>query len=154
MIVLAVDFEQTVGLGSLLVGLLVAFVGLVVLFYGARWRAAYTIAATQAEELRKALNDERGRAERAEARERESLVVLADQKQTISRLEALPDLSKILEFLAKQEEGATVRTRDAVAAVESFLAVHEERAQDRHESQIAVLSGLAAHLEKMKKANG
>lgn len=152
--ILAVDFEQTVGLGSLLVGLIVAFVGLVILFYGARWRAAYTVAATQADELRKALGDERGRAERAETRERDSLRILAEQKQTITRLESLPDLSRILDYLAKQEEGAVVRARDAVAAVESFLAVHEERAQDRHESQIAVLSGLAAHLEKMKKANG
>jgi hypothetical protein len=151
-LIYAVDYSETIGLGTILLGALVALTGLAVLFYGVRWKSAYAVASTQAEELRKALNDERERAERAEGRERESLKLLAEQKRTIARLESLPDLSKILEFLGRQEDTAAKRTADALSVVDQLLTAHEERAVERHDGQIAVLSGLAANMERLVKS--
>lgn len=124
---IAIQFESTVTLGAALLGVLIAVGTVSRLLYGAKYRTAYEVAHATAEELRKALLDEKARVERLEvvlAAERDRLKHAAE---AIARLEALPDL------------GALVRILDQ----------HESRAQERHERTAAVLTALVERVEKL-----
>jgi len=129
--------------GSLIVGTIVAAAGLAVLAYGARWKSAWQVASTQANELRKALDDERSRGDRLEARLNEAMSVIAEQKEAITRLEQLPNLETLVRFMdestRRAEQEAQARTRDGVREVVQRIERHEELSAQRHLTLIKTL---------------
>ena len=152
---LAIDWSSTIGLGSVVVGIVVALAGLAVLGYGARWKAA----ATASEAGMKAERDTReafkARADRLEielretrARNEELAHLIGEQKKTIARLEALPNLERVVNLMAEQQERADVRATErlqrGLTAVEDMVDArvtdHEKFARERHEQLLAALS--------------
>lgn len=89
---LQTTFRDTITLGSVMVGVLVALGGLAVFFYGVRWKSAYLVAEANAEAWHST-------ADRLE----EELKHLRDEvralRSRISELEGLPDVSSVLEAI-------------------------------------------------------
>jgi hypothetical protein len=153
-----VDFTHTITLGSLIVGVIVGLAGLAVLAHGARWKANYEIERARADSLdegREAYEKRSRRLEQelkeAQAQSIELAQVLGDAKETIARLEQLPNLERVIGLMAetsrRQDAEADRRLAVGIENVERFvqieLAGHEKRAQERHEAQLGVLTLLS-----------
>jgi crotonobetainyl-CoA:carnitine CoA-transferase CaiB-like acyl-CoA transferase len=108
-----------------------------VLLYGAgmlrtrateRWRDLYTLADAERKELRDEL---------AAARS-----VLAEQGETIAKLDALQMPVRVVESLREATEQASLRQAEILDQYRH----HEKRAQDRHEGTLNVLNLIADRL--------
>lgn len=154
---LAVQFTSTITLGALIIAAAGGAATLAWFGYGVRWKSAWEVASTQATELRKALNDEVERSQRLEDRLHEALDVIGEQKRTIERLEALPNLERLVTLMSdtaeRQDRHARERLTEALqdvrTSVGAEIAVHEALGQDRHEALIAALAGIAATMTKI-----
>jgi hypothetical protein len=153
----AATFTSTITLGSIILGIVVGAAGLSAFFYGVRWKSAWQVASAQAEELRRALDDERNRAERLEERLDEavkqlalSLQQLADAKEAIERLSALPNLERVVKLMADTAERAEHRAQQRLAGALDQLAQRaaetERRAEERHRLMINLLEMVAERL--------
>ncbi len=124
----AIHFTDTITLGSVILGCAVAFGVLVAVVRGVRWRVAAEVSSAAADELRKALADEKALSADREQRALDQLTQARGQldkaQQTIARLESLPDLARVV----------------------SLLDSHEVRAQERHESVVQVLQALTERI--------
>lgn len=121
---LDVGFQNTVTLGSAVLGIMGAVAVIVGLIYGVRYKVAYEAASAAADELRKAIADERDRVGRLEGIIAQTREQLTSAQTTISRLEQLPNLAAIVALIDK----------------------HEVRAQERHEATTEVLTALTARI--------
>lgn len=164
------QFERTISLGAAIIALLLMIGTLVGIFYGVRYKVSYETAASRAAQLSEWLDEAQEREARVEQRLAEALekvaectAALADAQATIARLEAMPDVSKVVEKMGEvavqQDAAASRRLEHALANVaERFvvlersqreeLARHEERAVVRHEAIVASLEKVADGLEK------
>lgn len=144
-------FSNTITLGSVIVGVLTGSAGLAVFGYGVKWKSAWQVASSQAEELRKALSDERERSDRCDATLREAHEREIEYRETIEKLSALPNLTKVIEVMAetshRQDDHADRRLAAGMELVQTFVrkefGVHDERAQERHEATVEALHAIA-----------
>lgn len=117
--------HETFAVAGVVLGVVAAFGLIAASIFGVRYKVAYQAENAAAESLRESLDDERGRVKRQE----EALSSVRDQlkhaNDTVARLEALPDLARIVKIL------------DA----------HELRAQERHEKTASVLTALVERVE-------
>lgn len=142
----AVDWSSTITLGSLIVGILVGFAGLVVLGYGARWKAAFESEKVVAESYRDGREAFQARADRLEielretrARNDELAELIGEQKKTVARLESLPNLERIVQVMADTAERADTRAAERLETAlvrvgEMFhevIDLHDGRAEER-----------------------
>lgn len=148
--VAAATFTSTITLGSMILGLVVAVAGLAAFFYGVRWKSAWQVASAQAEELRRALDDERQRAERLEDRLADALGQLADAKEAIERLSALPNLERVVKLMSDTAERAERRAQQrlgvALEQLTKQMSDAELRAEERHRKALLVLDLIAERL--------
>lgn len=164
---IGVHFADTITLGSIFIGLLLGLFGLFVFAYGARWKAAYEAEHAAAASLKDGREAFQLRAERVEAELKESMAqrdkslqLIGEQKATIAKLEALPNLARIVEIMGetsvRQDAAADQRVELAITSIESYvaeqLAHHEARAQDRHDAQMGVMEAIADKLNEGKAA--
>lgn len=120
-------FTDHITLGSILVGLILGIIGVFnIIAGGQRWRSVY-----EAEKERREQTDAR----LLEVSARETAL-----KAHVARLEALPDLAGILREIGAVE--SIVRER--------FLEL-EQKAQERHEAQLAVNSAMLRALSDILK---
>lgn len=106
---LFVSWQATVTLGSVLVGALIGLCTLAFLGYGARWKTNYETEKATSESLREGRDAFQAKAERLEG----ELAVCRDQ---LTKLEATRSLEPVL------------------AAILDGFQEHEQRAQERHET--------------------
>lgn len=143
-------FTNVVTLGSLIVGGLVTISGLAIFLYGVRWKSAWRVASTQAHELRLALDDERDRADRAQKREmaaverlEAALRDLAECRATTERLEALPNLERVINLMAQTAERSEER-------FQARISEHDRLAEERHRDIIAAVRDVTAALQALE----
>jgi hypothetical protein len=152
--VLSVEYTNTVNLGAILLGVLLSLAGLAVLAYGARWKSAFTVASTQAEELRKALLDERESRRGAEERSRDLLEIITGLKTENERLAQLPNLERVLKLMhetaASQDKIAQQRLERGMEQIEKMFSAemrtHDADAGRRHDALVEVLGSVEAHM--------
>jgi hypothetical protein len=123
-----VEFTDTITLGSVIIGSVVAIAGLFGISRGVKWRVAAEVSSSAADELRKALSDEKeisaSRETRLVEEARAAREALTAAQATITRLESLPDLARVV----------------------ALMDAHEVRAQERHESVVQVLKALTERI--------
>jgi DNA-binding transcriptional regulator YbjK len=151
----AVTFQDSISLGTLLVMLVLGVAGVIGLVYGGRYRIAYEAASAAAKELREALRDAHDRLD-------EALRELGDAKEVIQRYEQLPNMERIVTLMTEQaerqdnrfsarleesERRADIRAGEAVKGVVASLEQHEIRADQRHAKTIGALAEITRHLE-------
>lgn len=155
----AVNFSSTITLGSVILGALLAAAGLVILGYGARFRAAYEAEKLVSGSYLDGRNAFQARADRLEmqlgetqARNDELADLIGEQKKTIARLENLPNLERIVQVMAetstRQDSAASERLRDGLTQVgemvRTAIATHDHAAELRARSIVAAIEAAAA----------
>lgn len=108
----AVHVTDTITLGSIIVGILLGLAGLATLGYGARWKAAAQVAEENARVSAEGREAYRLQAERLHGE-------LGSEREHVARLESTRSLEPVL------------------AAVLDGFSAHEQRAQERHEMNMA-----------------
>lgn len=141
----AVEWSSTVNIGAIALGLLVALSTVVAVSYGARYKVVAEAASAAARELRSALDDALARGERQDRALCEQSQRLEEQAHVIERLEHLPNLERVVNLMAEEAKRADDRATKLLHEV-------EERAQKRHEAQIAALAGIAETLEQIHRS--
>lgn len=162
MAVAAVELQAVFNLVSGLLTL-AALAGVI---FGVWYRAAYQAEKSTADAWKSGREAQHARAERLDRELATCRGEITELREAVARYEALPNLERIMQWLNEDRDrqdklaqermtGAMERVEQAFAShegrVETRFAKHEERAQERHESQIAVLSGIAAHLERLNR---
>lgn len=148
----AVNFTNTITLGGLIIMGLVGITGLAVLGYGAKWKSVATVTGVQADELRKAFEDEKSRAERLYDRLTDMVAERNELTLRIARLEERPNLDKLVEILQLQSTEAEHRTTSAVEAlmekIDERFEASDKRHEQRHQEVGATLTRAAEALER------
>jgi len=151
--------STTISLGSIIVGILVAAGTLVAVIYGAKWKVTGEAAIALAEARGETIKDAKDREHELQAALHTSKEANAQMRQSIERLEALPNLARILEVMAasatSSDEAAEQRAAHAINDVKRFteelISQHETKAQERHDQQLAQGKEL---LEALRQLNG
>lgn len=157
-LVAAVEFENTVTLGAAIIALCTGLAALIGIFYGVRYKTSFHAAEAAAGAWKEGAEAQAARADRLEADLAEALLLIGEQKEAIARLEALPNLTKLVEFMAESTKQADAaageRVRRAIATVEDILASaaeeHERNARKRNEALLAELRALKPSTRKEK----
>jgi hypothetical protein len=162
----SIDYKHTITLGSIILGIIVGLAGLVVFAYGARWKAAYEAEHAVVDSLMEGREAYKLRADRLEDEliERHRQLVscteaIGEQKQTIARLEALPNLSIVIDKMAestKRADGAAAeRLAGALDKVGELLdaqwRAHEEHADRRANELLAEIRLNRERIEEVKE---
>lgn len=155
MIALAIHLTNTITLGAVIISAALGVASLATFGYGVRWKAAAQVGEATAQVLREGREAFKDRGDRLERDLRDSQEALractemiGEQKETIARLEALPNLQRILQTMGEQsvraDAAADVRVEGALGRLETFvgesLSGHERRAQERHEAQMDLMA--------------
>lgn len=158
---LAIEVTSTITLGAIIISAALGIASIAVFGYGVRWKAAAQISEATATVYAEGREAYKERSERLEVELRESsealracTQALGESKETIARLEALPNLQRILETMGEQsvhqDAAADVRVEEALGRLETFmdqtLTGHEKRAQDRHDAQMELLATMVEKL--------
>lgn len=127
----ALEWANTINAGAALVGILV--VGLFVFTTirdrsTRRWRELYDLADAERKELTNDLEEARK--------------VIAEQKETMARLEALQIPAQVVQSLHDSADAAYKRQMQII----SLLEKHEQRAETRHKAMLNVLDMIAEKL--------
>lgn len=152
---LAASYSNSITLGAVLIGVLVAG-GIAYL----RIRAGTEAGAAAVWESVAKGHEERAALLHQQLRECSDLV--GDQKKTIERLEALPNLERIINLMAQTAQNQDIHAQERVAGVmaqfEQIQDNHESRAAQRHDAQMLVLQQMQATQQEMyrvfRKLNG
>jgi hypothetical protein len=155
--VFTVHWQNTITLGAVIIAASGGLAGLAWFAYGVRWQSAWRVASAQTEELRRSLADERTRGDRTEDRLGEATKTISEQRVIIERLEALPNLERVVKLMADtathQDQAANERLQGALKKLtdefDTRFTRHEEKAEERHDAQLAALAGIAAVLTKL-----
>lgn len=157
----AIVIDGVIGLGSILLGCLIALATLVGIIRGTKWKTAYEVESAAADGLRESLKDSLERGERLEralerAREdakraadaaaaaaKEGADRLAEAVATIARLESLPNLARVIETIDSHEQRAEARYEST-----------ELRSQERHDKSVHVLDVLLERVTDIATTNG
>lgn len=126
---LTIHVTDTITIGTLLVGAIIALPALYVVFKGARWKGIAETAEETAKVYAEGREAYRLKSERLENELKELLILVGEQKQVIAKLEAMPNLTVLQEQMGKLAEQAT-------RAILKGLEQHEERAEHRHEALV------------------
>lgn len=139
---LAIAFSDSINLGAVLLGLMI--LGAI---------AYFRIRSGVADVWENVAKAEKERSHQCQERLEEALKISGDQREQITRLEALPNLERVVNLMAEQseraEQRAEIRTRAAVAQVEIWSQKHEERAMDRHDQQMELMREMQATQHEM-----
>lgn len=145
-VLLATTFSNTITLGSLLVGmaLLIVFAWAGIRDRGQkRWRELYDLADAERKEKDEMLAD-------AGLKITEAMAQLAEQREVISKLEALKMPTQVMEVMTrsvKKLNDEAARRQDQVRSeVREALLVHESRAAERHERLLDLIQLIADRL--------
>lgn len=144
---LLVEFTQTITLGAVITGLLVAIGGLVTYFYGVRWKSLYEIEKENCASWKEGREAFRLRAERLEAqlgKERD------ERLHVVSELAAermKTDLTYVLKQMSENQQALTDSRDVAVSQVRQSMNESEQRALDRHTEIVAALHEIATALK-------
>jgi uncharacterized protein HemX len=155
-----VNFSNTINLGAAIIALLLAVGTLIGVFYGVRYKSAADASSAAAAAHESNAHAERSRADRLETALAETNEILGQARVTIERLEALPNLVKVIEFMdataQRIDERAKLRTEEAderakqrldlaLNEVQGFvrgeLQSHEEEAKSRHAELVNTIRG-------------
>jgi hypothetical protein len=166
MLVDLVDFTHQISLGAAIIAATAGFYALVSLWRGSRYKTAAEVAEANSRIYAEGREAFKQRAERLDEELKESLKLIGDQKRTIARLEALPNLQAIVELMAdtakRQDETSEIRAERALEVMskaikhqderaQQRMEDHEKRAQDRHDQQMEVMQEMS---KALVKANG
>lgn len=103
---------------------------------------------TQAAEIwREETDAQKARNERLQTEHREAQSKLQEQAKEIGRLQAMPDLSKLLEYMLKESQTAEQRYGQLSGRLVELFDSHEERATQRHEQSLQIFAGVIAQLK-------
>lgn len=142
-------FTETINLGTVILGALIAFATVVGIAYGVRYRTAYEAANGRANQLHEWLNEALDREKRLHA-------MVGEQRMTIEELQKLPNLASIVEAMHRQENRHATEARKflehGLSHVGGLFHEHEQQALERHEGIVTVLAGIAATLERANTA--
>jgi hypothetical protein len=126
------SLSDVASFGGVVLGLLATLGAVVGVLYGVRYKVSFETEQALANARGEALSDERSRVKALESRLAARNHELIELRNTIARLEALPDLTAIIRVMEQ----------------------HEVRAQERHEATTAVLSALVARIENIAPLEG
>lgn len=166
---LAIHVTNAISLGSIIIGVLIGLAGLFVFAYGARWKAAYEAEHAAANSLKDGRDAFLLRSERLEDEKAQMLLELGECKGKISQLEAqleaIPRYDEVVKLIGtttdRMDEAAAARTSKALEVlveaqeraeqrtIEAFQQ-HEDRAQSRHETEVAVAQEILSAVRKEK----
>lgn len=146
----AVSFSHTISLGTVILGIALSLATLIGIVYGVKWKVAYEVEA-KTREAAEAFGDIKD----SESKELQSQLLRAkdligEQKAVIERLEALPNLERIVHLMGeqsvRQDAAASLRLVEGMDVIkESFKEViehHDEKAEARTNRIIeAITSG-------------
>lgn len=149
---LTVSFSDTIGLGTVILGIALSAATLVGIIYGVKWKVAYEVE-TKTREAAEAfgqIKDDESKALHEQLVE--ALKVIGEQKAIIERFEALPNLERILHVMGeqavRQDAAAVVRLQEGMLVVkEAFkeaMKVHDENAEARTDKVITAIQQTAA----------
>lgn len=163
-------FENVISTGQVVIAFLVGVVGLGGAIYGVKWKSTAEAAVALSIARGEALEDGKTREATLQDALATSSEANAQLRQTVEKLEALPNLARILEMMTanvdRQEEArarqfaemdkhSAERTAEAIASVtrdvDNHLARHEKRASERHEQLLEQGREL---VEVLKALNG
>lgn len=120
----AVTFSDTVTLGGVVLGILVAGATLVGVMYGSKWRTTAEVNRANAEAWEATavrLEDERDHAR----------VEVQDLKHRVTKLELLPDLTAVLQKVGAVQEQLATALLEHDRSAEARSLRHEENAEKR-----------------------
>lgn len=148
--ILAVGFSDTVSLGTIVLGILLSVATLIGVIYGVKWKVAYEVEVKTREAAVSfgQIKDDESKALHGQLMEAKD--VIGDQKMVIERLEALPNLERIIHLMGEQsvraDAAASTRLQGALEAVrEGFTEVinaHDHAAEGRTEKVIEAIHEL------------
>lgn len=163
-------FENVISTGQIVIAFLVAVVGLGGAIYGIKWKSTAEAAVALSLARGEALEDGKARETTLQGALATSSEANAQLRQTVEKLEALPNLARILEMMsenvdrqenararqfADMDKHSAERTAEAIASVtrdvDTHLARHEKRAAERHEQ---LLDQGRELIEALKALNG
>lgn len=158
-----VHFTETITLGSIILGVMLACGGLATYGYGVRWKSAFEAESAARESLEDGRRAYQLRADRLAEEKSELLILVGDCKAKVAALEARPTQETVVQLIEAMDAHASERTMKAVASVERSLATHErlaqerfgkqtERAQERHEMQMDVMNEIVTALQRPRAA--
>jgi DNA repair exonuclease SbcCD ATPase subunit len=108
--------------------------------------------------LNQEVNAVRGRANRLHDELDESLKANRELQTNVSKLESLPDMTRLLDEMTAQREWGEKRTIESMKSVAQMFENHETRAMERHKLMIESFGrlneGLAAINESLRRING
>lgn len=148
------EYEATISLGAIIVGLLAGVGALAAVVYGARYKVVAETASARAAQLSDWLEEAQAREQRLEQRLAEALTALDDARRTlqeqavtIERLEALPNLERLVKVMHEErvrtDEASDRRLEVGVSRLEEALEAsftgHERAAEARVERIIAAV---------------
>lgn len=145
---LAINFNDSVTLGAVILSVVVAIATVIGILYGVRYKVSFEASAAAADELRKSLVDSHNREEAlreaaVEVKRVHDTLVISLREQldkahsTIAKLESMPDLAALAALLDAHE----VRAQERYEAAERRMA-------ERHTAEINVLTVLADEIKK------
>lgn len=139
-------FRDTVTLGSIIVGAIVALTTLLTAGYGIKWRTAAQVAEQNAQLYHEQAIIYHDKAEALEADKNQLLHLVSEQRESIKQLEALPNLARVIELMAatakRQDEHSEARLSGAMAELTKMIDGHERRADNRSLAILAAIQGL------------
>lgn len=149
-------FQNVITTGQIVLGILLALSALVGVFYGAKFKVSYQAAEALATARGEAIEDAKAREQDLQSALAASKEANAQLRAAVEKLEALPNLQRIMELMtantARTEEArerqfeamdehSRARTEQAVhgvvEAVDRHFVAHEKRAAERHQQVIA-----------------
>jgi hypothetical protein len=148
---LAIEFADTVTIGTIALAAMVSIATVIGILYGVRYKVGFEASAAASDELRKSLADSNLREEHL----RESALLVKEQhdaltaslrqqlnksNETIAKLEAMPDLAQLAALLDAHEVRAQERYESA-----------ERRMAERHQAEVDVLVTMAKQIQENSK---
>jgi hypothetical protein len=161
MLALAITFEGTITLGSVIAGGIIALLGIAAAIYGTRYKISYEAALSHAKVLQARVDflepslekehelKHKALGELANAKLRTDLTPLLEGQNATNM--ALQDTNARLVAFAEEAE---LRHGAALKALHEAVENHERRAQERHDRQILAMEQVTENLGKLANGNG
>ena len=143
---------------SVAFGLFTVIAAVAAAVYTGRAKGSQEATANLIQVLEQELEAVRSRTNRIHNDLDEALRANRELQAQLSKLESLPDMSKLLEEMKAQREWGERRTVESMQAVTNMFGKHEERAMERHaliiESFGHLNEGLTRINESLRQRNG
>lgn len=147
----ATSFSSKVGVGSVIIGVLVGILTIVAAGFGVKYKTVAAVEARGREAAQNLAEIKDAESKDLHMKLLDALKIVGDQKAVIERLEALPNLSIIIDQMSKETERAEIRAKErqqiALQSIketnEQLWAQHEEHANRRTGEIINTIRAIA-----------